>query len=225
MPIVSNSQTDVAMTTTDRDELRRCEGVISTRLKAFLEVGRSLMTIRDKRLYRETHATFSEYCKSRWELSRSRAYQFIDSVVIHDEITEQCDGLEPPARESHVRVLVGCPREQRAAIWSDVVAANDGDPKRVTVKDLRKACGAEAVPRVFERDWNDVGNVAIELLHVVVTEPTPESMRVTRRHAIEVLTSFGLLTKESDEALINHLTPDEKRLFRSCLSQEDGKRG
>ena len=36
-------------------------------LETLVEVGNGLMQIRDGRLYQETHATFEEYCKERWD--------------------------------------------------------------------------------------------------------------------------------------------------------------
>lgn len=45
------------------------------------------MTIRDNRLYRESHKTFETYCRERWNMSRPGAYQLIETAeagaVIH----------------------------------------------------------------------------------------------------------------------------------------------
>ena len=44
--------------------LAELELVIERGLKTFVEVGAALLGIRDGRLYRETHATFEDYCGS-----------------------------------------------------------------------------------------------------------------------------------------------------------------
>ena len=60
--------------------LARCEGVIGRGLTVFVEVGRALAEIRDAKLYRVNYKTFEAYCKERWEIGRSRAYELIDQA-------------------------------------------------------------------------------------------------------------------------------------------------
>src|SRR5215831_14066397 len=43
-------------------ELNRCEEVLRLGLGTFFEVGNALLTIRDLRLYRQTHPNFESYC-------------------------------------------------------------------------------------------------------------------------------------------------------------------
>ena len=53
----------------DVDETRllaECERIIDAGIKAFCEMGKALVTIRDRKLYRETHGTYEDYCKDRW---------------------------------------------------------------------------------------------------------------------------------------------------------------
>lgn len=66
----------------ERNALSRCEGVIERGIKSFVETGAALMTIRDSRLYRETHATFKAYCVDRWGLSDKHAYRYIDGARV-----------------------------------------------------------------------------------------------------------------------------------------------
>jgi hypothetical protein len=50
----------------DVDETRllaECERIIDAGIKAFCEMGKALVIIRDRKLYRETHGTFEDYCK------------------------------------------------------------------------------------------------------------------------------------------------------------------
>jgi len=46
--------------------------------------------IRDKHLYEKVRgiATFETYCKERWDFSRQRAYQLIDSTKVIENVTE-----------------------------------------------------------------------------------------------------------------------------------------
>ena len=54
--------------------------------RAFYEAGSSLAEIRDRRLYRNTHQTFEEYCRERFAFSRRRPYQLIEASIIVDNI-------------------------------------------------------------------------------------------------------------------------------------------
>lgn len=65
------------LTDTEKQDLKKYESLISKGLNTFLEVGKALAEIRDRRLYRETHKTFERYCKETWDLSKGYAYQQI----------------------------------------------------------------------------------------------------------------------------------------------------
>ncbi len=54
--------------------------------RAFYEAGSSLAEIRNRRLYRNTHQTFEEYCRERFAFSRRRPYQLIEASIIVDNI-------------------------------------------------------------------------------------------------------------------------------------------
>jgi hypothetical protein len=45
------------------------------------------MEIRDSKLYKQTHGTFEAYCKERWDIVRSRAYELIDQAKVADALT------------------------------------------------------------------------------------------------------------------------------------------
>ena len=64
----------------EADELAACESAITDQQLAFVwGVGKALDTIRLARLYRATHARFEAYVSERWDMSASRAYQYIDA--------------------------------------------------------------------------------------------------------------------------------------------------
>lgn len=67
---------------TETSRLAVCEGIISRGVTVFIEVGKALTEIRDGKLYRATHKTFEAYCKERWEIGRSRAYELIDQAKV-----------------------------------------------------------------------------------------------------------------------------------------------
>ncbi len=50
--------------------------------RAFFEAGKALMELRDRRLYRSTHKTFEEYCRSRFGYTRMAATYKIAALNI-----------------------------------------------------------------------------------------------------------------------------------------------
>ena len=82
--------------------LTELEQVIERGLAAFVEVGNALLRIRDDRLYRETHATFEDYCRERWGLSRPHAYRLMDAAATTEALSPIGD---TPRSESVAREL------------------------------------------------------------------------------------------------------------------------
>ena len=84
-----------------------CEAALDNLRLAFAAAGKALQVIRDARLYRDTHPTFEDYLRARWDMSRAQAYRLIDAwplaeilSPIGDKITEsQIRELLPVAAE------------------------------------------------------------------------------------------------------------------------------
>ena len=102
-------------------ELEQLESVIKQNIGAFYEVGRALMEIRDKGLYRDVlgYETFEAYCKARWDFARRTAYQFIDSVKVIDNV-RNC--AQAPVNESQTRPLARLEPDQQREAWQKAVA-------------------------------------------------------------------------------------------------------
>jgi hypothetical protein len=98
--------------------LAECERVIERGLKTFIEVGEALAQIRDERLYRETHATFEEYCRERWDFDASRARQLISAARTVTLVT--VGGQPAPASERVVRELRRA-GDKAPVVWAETV--------------------------------------------------------------------------------------------------------
>jgi hypothetical protein len=141
--------------------------------RAFFEAGKALMELRDRRLYRSTHKTFEEYCRSRFGYTRMAAtYKIAAATVMQNlstiglqnaEITT--DGLQPPqmstiglqnvemstiglqilpTNERQVRPLVALEPEVQRTAWQQAVELAGGKaPTGRIVKDV--------VQRIMER--------------------------------------------------------------------------
>ena len=75
------------LTKQEKTELEKLCAVIEDGLSKFLEVGKSLMEINKRKLYRETHETFESFVSERWGIQKSRAYQLMEAAEIKTELS------------------------------------------------------------------------------------------------------------------------------------------
>ncbi|MEM7761261.1 MAG: hypothetical protein AAF298_24490 [Cyanobacteria bacterium P01_A01_bin.40] len=132
---------------TERDQLEQ------TVEQSFVTLGNALKILRDKRLYRETHATFKDYVRDRFDYSRRAADYLIGasevvenlkreqivlkSVVANGEINSPCPTPKTnvlPTKESQCRCLMGHPPEIQLRAWNralEIVENQKIPPARV----------------------------------------------------------------------------------------------
>jgi hypothetical protein len=108
-----------ALSPLEKAALKDCERIIEKGLKAFYEVGLSLAQIRNCRLYRATHKTFTEYCRDRWGFTDSRARQLIAGAKVADAVQTVTNVTVP--NESIARELNRLPDNQQAGAWTDTL--------------------------------------------------------------------------------------------------------
>jgi len=103
------------LTADDSARLAELETAIQRGLETFVEVGRALAEIRRRHLYRESHSTFEDYCRERWDFSDSRAHQLIGTNETVTTVTAA--GLPPPANERQARALASLDDEKKVEVW------------------------------------------------------------------------------------------------------------
>ena len=121
--------------------------------RAFYEAGKSLMELRDRRLYRSTHSTFEEYCCVRFGYTRMAASYKIAAATVIDNLTTNglqngemsTNGLQIlPTSERQVRPLTKLEPQQQQEVWQQAVQEAGGKaPSGRVVKDV--------VERIMER--------------------------------------------------------------------------
>jgi len=107
-----------ALSPEDAADLAEHEAIIEAGQLTFIEVGNSLMAIRDNELY--TQDTFEQYLAERWPaISTRRGYQLIDAALI----AKQVPGVK---NERQARALKKVPAEQRLEVYEAAEAAPGG---------------------------------------------------------------------------------------------------
>lgn len=132
---------DTALAPWTPDEARtldQCEQAIARGLQSYREMGEALITIRDGRLYRQTHGTFEDYCRERWQFTPQRAGQLIEGAAIASRIETMVSSA--PTNERQVRALHAIPEDDQPAAWQLAVdTAPDG---KVTAGHVQRVADA-----------------------------------------------------------------------------------
>ena len=125
---------DGQLTGSEHDDLAACEAALDNLRLAFWAAGKALQTIRDARLYRETHETFEDYVEDRWDMSRPQAYRLIAAWPLAERLSPIGDKKlnEPQIRE--LLPLAKSHGPEAAVTVYSTVAETDGT--QVTAKIL-----------------------------------------------------------------------------------------
>ncbi|MBF0277283.1 MAG: hypothetical protein HQM13_05825 [SAR324 cluster bacterium] len=125
---------DTAFSSETEATFEQCETVIREGLQSFVEVGRALLRIREKKYYQAQYGNFADYCQARWNLGTSRVYQLINATYVMDNLSAhtQMAGISSsadlphyeshfPRIESQVRPLSRLSPEQQIEAWKTAV--------------------------------------------------------------------------------------------------------
>lgn len=119
-------------------ELEKYETTIQQGWDSLVAASLALREIRDKHLYRR-FGTFDEYCRDRWGLARSTAYQRLELAATFQAVSAMADTAQPPhyPNERQARVLSGLSAEEKYKVWAESLRSTKNGP--VTYKDVKAA--------------------------------------------------------------------------------------
>ena len=132
--IAAVSEISEPLSLAETQTLEHYEAIITQGFKTFVEVGQALTAIRDQRLYRQSHGTFEDYLRHRWDLSRPYAYQLMDASEVVKNLSATADIL--PVTETQARPLASLPPEQQPAVWQ--AAVQTAPPSGITAKHVQE---------------------------------------------------------------------------------------
>lgn len=93
--------------------LAQCEAVIERGRATFMEVGGALETIKAAKLYLETHKTFEEYCRDRWDFGSNYANKVIRAKRHQDALPKT--GTTGTQKADSAKSVFGGYKTERAA--------------------------------------------------------------------------------------------------------------
>ncbi len=130
-----------SLTAREQSKLQKCLQVIAYGFSAYVEMGQALATIRDEKLYRESHETFEEFVEDVVNVARSRAYQLMNRAEVFVEMSNFLDksgNTLPRLKEAHVAELARIENvEDRAKVWNSLEQSQQSGNMRLTAKAVR----------------------------------------------------------------------------------------
>jgi hypothetical protein len=177
---------------TEEGLLKEQEGVIEKGLNNFLEVGKALLTIRDKRLYRGEHGTFEEYCRTKWGFSKTAANRYISASNVNANLIE-VDTEVLPTSEAQFRPLTMLKPLEQKKVWKRVVEEVRVNKRTLTANIITRKIG-EVYPQQHKK---------------MTTKPTPKS----RRFTLEELEASFETALQRDIEKLKSASPKELSLW------------
>jgi hypothetical protein len=155
----------------EADLLAECEDVIAQGLQTFFDVGNALISIRENKLYRKSHATFDAYCVEKWGISDSRARQLISAAWTVTNVTVA--GLPAPENEGQARALGRVAKEDLADVWAETLERTDGRPTAAAVEAV--AAERRADPELVDTPIGPVTRPVAAALDRHAPDPDPHA--------------------------------------------------
>lgn len=185
---IQNAQNAEFLTADESAQLHDCEAVIERGLKTFYEVGEALLTIRDNRLYRLDYSTFEEYCRERWQMSKTHANRLIGAAGVIanlapmgvksegdlSTIVDKTDGNfvsnwtqnALPSSERVARAIAHLTPPQQVHVWQVASERTDG---KVTAAIAAQVAEELYPTSIKSKMTNGIGSAAKEAAKAVVT--------------------------------------------------------
>jgi hypothetical protein len=135
------------LTPEERALLKTLEKRISHGWQSFTDVGDALLTVRDRKLYREKYRTFGDYSEKEWGFSRQRAHQLMDAATTTHALSTTVDiQSEREARElkGTVKIVEALSPESQQALSTFLKTSTGSD--RPTTSQVKAV--AEVVQKI-----------------------------------------------------------------------------
>lgn len=120
MAIQADDGSKSCLSSADRERLAELETIVDEGLATFIRVGSALREIQERRLYRETHSSFDEYCRDRWGLDRHYAYRQIRAANVVQVLSDVASWQHQdrlPRNEAQARPLAPLVPEKQVEAW------------------------------------------------------------------------------------------------------------
>lgn len=123
---------------TEKEKALRAEleaQVFAVVKKSYIELGRLLAEIKERKLYKSSHHTFAAYSQDVLDMARCTAYRYIEANFVVNNLSPMGDKIEElenvnrgthslpllPQNERQARALIGLSPEEQREVWIEAV--------------------------------------------------------------------------------------------------------
>lgn len=175
MSTVRPAPTMTPLTPAEEIQLAEDEAIIEAGIVTFYRVGMALARIRDQRTYRQDYATFEEYVDKRWAMSRTRAYQLIESGEVVAAVSTIVDTPQIE-NEGQARALAPVVKQDGPEAGAAVLKEIEGEGEKVTAKAIAAKVKTKVTPKVKSKlavkpkrkvpeiNWSDAERALVDKL-------------------------------------------------------------
>ena len=199
--VVSSSAQKLELSSLSAFEIEERDELENTVSQAFYLAGQALKTLRDKKLYRETHSTFESYVKDRFGFTRIAAYYLISAAEVVNNLKCQPMVNILPTSERQCREVAKLPSHQQSQAWlTSVERANGKVPSgRIVREVINEIKGVK--PKMFSQPKKDgphlVPGIGIE--YVVTLDEETYHLLQAYKEENGVATNNGGIRRLLDE--------------------------
>lgn len=141
-----------ALNNQERELLAQCESTIQQHFETFKEAGAALQQIRELRLYRENFVSFDEYCRAKWDMTKTQANRIISASKVSEDLAKtlpKAHEVIEHLTESAVRPLTMLTPKARLQVMRRVVKETP-TARAITAAHITQVA-KELAPDVFAR--------------------------------------------------------------------------
>jgi hypothetical protein len=146
---MSNALPLSPLSPSDKKDFAALEKIVQKGVKSFLEVGKALLQIHSRKLYREKYTSWEGYLEERWNLSRSHGYRLVHAGEVAENLSHARDTIEMPGRL--VEQLAKLPPDEQRRIFAQAQAAAPASPVS-EVRNILAGLTADAAAKKVRAD-------------------------------------------------------------------------
>ena len=203
--IVKNIVPERILSEAEKAERDNLERIVQ---QAFFVAGQALKALRDKRLYRETHANFKSYVRDRFDFTKRAAYYLMDAYeVVNNLKSEQIVHSNKstnilPTKESQCRPLAKLSPERQREVWQTAVDKAEGKvPSARIVKEIIHQSSSDLDIKAKPKDSEMIYKSGVGIDYIVHLDEETYKLLESYQGRIGKATKNGAIRSLLDNAI------------------------
>lgn len=226
LPII-NEDRQGELTSNEVQIYDECKKTIVKFGDEFMQVGYALMTIRNGKLYRQTHKTFDKFCQSELPFSGRRAMQLADAAEVNQNLNDRSQFKILPSCEWQIRPLMKLKdADSQVAAWN-IVNKKCPDGKVTesivskSVAEILISKGIKKSPvKPKEKSNSAMESIRLDLLLEIFKLANEAGKNSLPVHRVTLTSAVSAIPSDKMDTVVEGLDPEEMSFISSCIPKE-----